>query len=703
MKTGVIKYLARSRWAFGLGGFALWLAGALLLGDRLYPPSLARFRDVSTVVVDKDGQILRAFLSDDDKWRLPVERADVDPHYLEMLKAYEDKRFDRHWGVDPLALTRAVAQWAVNGRVISGASTLTMQTVRLLEPRPRTLRSKMIEIARAMQLEAHYDKDEILEFYLTLAPFGGNLEGVRAASLSYFEKEPARLTLAEASLLVALPQSPERQRPDRNHIAAKEGRAKVIASLLDRHFISSGRAGEALGERIPRSRLPFPLLAPRLARHLATEHDGPIVRTRIDGNVQKALEEVIRSESEWYDDGASIAVVIIENVSRDLIAYAGGGDFWAPAGQVDLARAARSPGSALKPFIYALAFDDLTVHPETLIEDRPMVFGDYAPQNFDRNYQGTVSLRQALRQSLNVPAVALLDRVGPVRLSSSFSDAGARLSYARAGTAPSLPLALGGVGISLLDLTSLYTILANGGEMAPVTISDYDTPKQPRQLISQAAAWYVSEILRGSPMPDGWAQRFGIDRWRHVAFKTGTSYGFRDAWSAGYSGSYTVGVWAGRADGSARPRYFGRNTAAPILLRVFDLLPAESRSFLPRPENALKVNDRRELPANMHRFRAREVSQTARSEKTPPPPVIRFPANGVTVALSRAGEDATLALKAVGGARPLRWLVNGDILPQTAFLETTFWQPEGLGFAEVVVVDALGRSAKANIRLREPH
>ncbi len=684
-------------------GFALWAFGFVAALDRAYPPALERYEDISKLVVDENGALLRGFLSRDDKWRLITKAQDVDPAYLDLLVAIEDQRFMSHLGVDPLAVARAAWQWISHGRIISGASTLTMQTARLLEPRPRNLKNKVIEMARAVQLERHFDKREILSIYLTLAPFGGNLEGARAASLSYFGKEPQHLTRGQAALLVALPQSPESRRPDRHPARALIARDAVLQRALGQGALTRVQRREAGQESVPGLRRAFPFHAPRLARRLKNQTTENIIHTTLDGALQSALETFVQREVRWADDGASIAVVVVENETWNVKAHLGGADFWAPQGQLDLIRAFRSPGSALKPFLYGLAFDDLTLHPLTLIEDRPMVFGDYAPQNFDKSFQGSVTIEQALRQSLNVPAVQVLDRIGPVRLASSLTQAGAILSFAKSGAAPSLPLALGGVGIRLFDLTALYVGLANGGEMRRLRLTPQDEFVSSRRIFSRAAAWYVTDILKDSAMPDGWAQRAGIAAKRAIAFKTGTSYGFRDAWSVGYSGAYTVGVWVGRADGSARPGHFGRNTAAPLLLKVFDLLPDERRDFLSPPDNIIRVNDRRELPVGMQVFqpRARNAPRTSR-EAALPAPVIKFPGNGVAVALPGEKEGFVLALKAVGGAQPLRWMVNGALLPPAPFLESTYWRPAGLGYADVMVVDAYGRSARSHVRLIAP-
>ncbi|HKX10874.1 MAG TPA: penicillin-binding protein 1C, partial [Stellaceae bacterium] len=598
------------------GGVVLGVS-ALLLLDRLFSPDLTRYQQASVVVTDRDGGILRAFQTSDGAWRLPTTRGDVDPRYLALLQAYEDQRFDEHLGVDPLAVARAAWQWASSGHIVSGASTLTMQAARLLEPRPRSLGAKLRQMAHALQLEERLSKSRILSVYLTLAPFGGNLEGVRAASLAYFGKEPRRLSLGEAALLVALPQSPERLRPDRHPEAALIARAKVLHRLEEHGLLSAADVADALSEPLPQTRLAFPFLAPHLTEHLAaTAASGSTIATTIDRGLQTSLEALAKREMLRFDDAGNLAIVVVESRAHAVRAYLGSADFFGPQGQIDLARAQRSPGSALKPFIYGLAFDDRAIHPASLIDDEPLRFGDYVPRNFDRQFQGTVSVREALQESLNVPAVALLDRVGAVRFVSELRTVGARLGFRKLAGTPSLPVALGGLGISLADLTMLYTAFPNAGEVSALHV--INTPLPTIRLMGPAAAWYVTDILRGSPLPEGFAQALGLTRARDIAFKTGTSYGFRDAWAVGYSPDYTVGVWVGRADGSPRPGHYGRNTATPILLKAFDLLLPDQSGFGDAPAEALTVTANGELPPGLRHFVPERPGPLRPSAGTPP-------------------------------------------------------------------------------------
>jgi len=691
----------RNRWlkriAILTAGATATLVAAALLADRAFPPPLERATPRSVVVADSSGAVLRAFANADGRWRLPTTASDVDPRYLRLLLAIEDARFRSHPGVDPLAALRALGQMAAHGRIVSGASTLTMQTARLLEPRPRGFVTKLLQAARALQLERHLDKDQILDLYLTLAPFGGNLEGVRAASLAWFGKDPGHLTIGEAALLVALPQSPERLRPDRHPEAARRARDRVIARAAALGIIPEDEAAAARAEPIPQARRPLPLLAPHLAERVARgAAEGSIVATTVDARLQRGLERLAREESQWFGDGATVAIVAVETRGRRVRAWVGGTDFFgAAAGQVDLARARRSPGSALKPFIYALAFDDGIAHPETLIDDIPMRFGDWAPRNFDREFQGRLTVRQALQQSLNIPAVALLDRVGPVRFVAALRDGGARLGFRRLVGRASLPVALGGVGINLADLTMLYAGLADGGMMRPLAVLRDEQAGPGLRMVDARSAWYVVDILAGTTLPEGWATSRGVARPRDIAFKTGTSYGFRDAWAVGMSASWTVGVWVGRADGTARPGHFGRNTAAPILLKAFALLPPDDGTR-PAPPAEAVAGATSTLPEGLRYFR--NAGENAPLLAMPQPPRILFPPDGATLELEPDELEWGVQLRAEGEG-PLTWVVNGTPVRTTALAGETTWQPDSEGFARIVVVDARGRAARAQVRI----
>ncbi len=498
-------------------GWAVLLAAAALTGvaaialDRIFPPDLARYATRSLELRDAGGRTLHAALAADARWRLPARPEDVDPRYLSLLLAQEDRRFRSHRGVDPIALGRAVWQFVTHRHIFSGGSTLTMQVARLLMPHRHTVAGKLVEMARAVQLETRYGKSDILAMYLTLAPFGGNIEGIRAASLSYFEHEPLRLSDGEAALLVALPQSPTRLRPDRHPERAVAAARRVLARAgLDPDTLRS----------LSTARHALPALTPHLAQRLAGK---PIpVATTLEAPLHMAVAALIKREKPWLGGRADLAALVVRNSDRAVLAYLGGADYFGPGGMVDMVRARRSPGSALKPFIYGLAFDDAVIIPETLIEDAPLRIGDYAPQNFDRDFHGTVTVREALQQSYNLPVVAILDRIGPARFCAALAQTGVRIALPHGTTVPGLPIALGGLAISLEDLAKLYVGLANGGEVGPLRLLDSDPMGPMTALLTRAAAQQIGDILRDTPRPDG----FSPARPRPVAYKTGTSYSY---------------------------------------------------------------------------------------------------------------------------------------------------------------------------------
>jgi penicillin-binding protein 1C len=673
---------------------------ALMAADASNPPNLARYHTLSPEVVDRSGVLLRPFLSKDGYWRLKTTPHQVNARYLALLKAYEDRRFDSHWGVDPLAVVRAAVQFTTAGHVVSGASTLSMQAARLLEPRPRGIITKLFQMVRAVQLEERYSKDEILSIYLTLAPFGGNLEGLRAASLAYFGKEPSALDLSESALLVAIPQSPERGRPDRHAIRAKQGRDHVLSRMVDEGVVTQSDADVARREGVAFARQPMPLSAPHLSLKLARANKGDArITTTLDAAIQGAVERLAVQERAYFDDGGSLAIIVVNNKTRNVLAYVGGTDYWGKSGQIDLAARARSPGSALKPFIYGLAFDDLILHPSTMMTDEPTLFGDYAPKDFTGSFQGAVTARDALRMSLNVPAVMVLDRVGPLRFTLALSNAGAKLVFPTKEDAPSLPVALGGLGISLADITMLYAGIADGGSARALrTLAD--TPDAPRhRLFGPVTAWYLRDILSGVSLPEGWAMGQGLSRKRTIAFKTGTSYGFRDAWSVGFSNDYTVGVWVGRADGAPRVGRIGREAAAPILLKTFGLLPDDKRSDPPIPSGTILVHTTDQLPPGLQLF-TRERAPAAQVVVNIPPPTISFPPNGSTVPLPPDNaKDKTITLRAEGGKGPLTWLVNGALLGSFDRFQPVQFVPDE-GFTRITVVDARGMSDSAQVRFK---
>jgi penicillin-binding protein 1C len=698
----MLRCLRSAAIAFGLATVAT--AGAALVADRALPPPLERLDSASTVVLDRDGRVLRAYTTRDGAWRLPAQLGEVDPRFLRFLLAYEDRRFRAHPGVDALAIGRATWQALVQGRIVSGASTLTMQLARLLEPSPRTLGAKLVEMGRALQIEARMSKNEILAAYLTVAPYGGNLEGVRAASLAYFGKEPARLTDAEAALLVALPQAPEAVRPDRFPHAAQSARDKVLRLMQARGLLDERALAAALSEPVPQTRIPFPLSAPHLADRLARERPAArVIETAIDDDLQRALLEVVRRYQVHLEPSATIAVLAVENNGRKVRAYVGSSDFFADRrfGHNDMVAAIRSPGSALKPFIYAMAFDELAAHPETMMPDVALRFGDYAPKNFDGHFRGQISAREALQQSLNIPAVALLDRVGPLRFVQRLSESGAPLSFPSEAKLPGLPVALGGVGISLEGLVTLYADLADQGRALPLSVTDSSTDAPALEpLMSAKSAYYITKILLDTPPPPSFLAAGNRRNAQPVAYKTGTSFGFRDAWAVGYTRDYTIGVWVGRPDGTFSAGRMGRANAAPILFEAFDLLPQGPSALPERVPPDVIVADNASLPANLRSFRVRPG--TALNDDASAKAVrISYPVDGAALELARADQPLpALTLQANGGALPLRWLVNGLPIDSQPYRRQAQWLPDGRGQVRVTVIDRDGNSASSAVWIK---
>ena len=658
---------------------------------------LAQAREVSTTVVDRNGKLLRAYAMADGRWRLPVDaRTGVDPGYLKLLLAYEDRRFYSHEGVDPLALGRAAFQLAGRGRIVSGGSTITMQLARLMEPRrERSLYAKLSQVVRALQIERTLSKDQILNLYLALAPFGGNLEGVRAASIAYFGKEPKRLSLAESALLVALPQSPETRRLDRYPEVARTARDRVLDRMVEDGGVSIEDGLQAKATPVPRLRKPMPILAPHSAdQAIATVKDADVIALTLDSGLQKVLEALARDRAIALGPNISVAIIAVDNESGDVLARIGSPDYFDErrAGQVDMTRAVRSPGSTLKPFIYGLAFEDGFVHPESLIDDRPIRFGSYAPENFDMTFQGTVPVRKALQLSLNVPAIALLDRVGSSRLSSRLKQAGANLVLPK-DEAPGLAMGLGGVGVTLQDLVQLYSGLARLGNTRPLReiMIKKDDQRDSLRLMDQVAAWQVGNVLIGTPPPENAAHN-------RIAFKTGTSYGYRDAWSVGFDGRITIGVWVGRPDGAPVPGLVGRTAAAPILFDAFartGKLPAA----LPKPPKGALVASNAKLPLPLRRFRpAGELVRTGGEQA----PHIQFPLNGSRIDVDRSAgtQFSAMPVKVAGGVLPITMLMNGVAVGEIDGRRQRLVEPPGPGFARLTVIDATGAADTVVIRIQ---
>ncbi|MEM7319279.1 MAG: penicillin-binding protein 1C [Pseudomonadota bacterium] len=644
------------------------------------PPVLA---ETSVEIRDRAGIALRYYPVEDGIWRLTP--GEVDPGFVGMLIRYEDKRFHSHSGVDPMAMLRAAAQAIRHGRTVSGGSTLTMQVARLIEDGPTgRWAGKLRQMRVAWALERRLSKEQILSLYLTHAPYGGNLEGVRAASISWFGKEPKRLTDAQAALLIALPQAPEARRPDRYPERAEAARNRVLDRMMTQGVLDDGQLAAAMRERVPTRAGSFPRLAAHLADRARSEQPEQQVHDlTLDARVQSSLEHLITRAARTAGGQVSAALVAADHETGDILASVGSAEYDSDRlGFVDMTQAIRSPGSTLKPLIYGLAFDQGLVHPDTLIHDGPVMFGRYAPRNFDGRFHGDVRVRDSLQMSLNIPVVRLTESLGPARVLSAMKRSGARARLS--GDVPGLAISLGGVGVTLTDLVQLYASLAQGGSRTDLRYRASDSNRAGQRVISDVAAWQVGNILAGLAPPPG--ARPGV-----LAYKTGTSYGHRDAWAIGYDGRHVIGVWMGRADGTPVPGAFGGNLAAPVLFEAFERLKPDFDPLAPPPPATL-MPGAAELPQPLRRFRPRGSIAAAAG---PGALQVVFPPDGSRI--SQAGDSVTLKLR--GGTAPFTVLADGQPMATDLRLREFQLPSPGTGFANLVVLDSSGQSDRVSIRL----
>ncbi|GLS25346.1 penicillin-binding protein 1C [Marinibactrum halimedae] len=626
----------------------------LLLLDFFFPLSIPKENALfARIVVDEKGRPLRAFADDNGVWRYPVTLNDVSPYYLEALLTYEDRWFWYHPGVNPAALLRAFFQNATNDRIVSGGSTLTMQVARLLHPHDRSYGGKLQQLFRALQLEWHFSKKSILEMYLNIAPYGGTIEGVQAASYLYLNKPVSDVSHAEAALLAVLPQAPTRFRPDLHPSAAEEARNKVLNRMASLNQWSSDVVADAMQESVFGFRSHQEVIAPLLSRRLVKDvfsndkdnatgnrHRGAI-KTTIDGDLQRALEDYVQQYVHRFPDKTSIAILVVENTSAAVKAYLGSADFSNPKrfAHVDMVTAIRSPGSTLKPFLFALSLDEGLIHENSLLADVPRTFSAYRPENFSRQFSGPVSASEALIRSLNIPFVDLLERYGPNRFIGRLQGAG--MTPVMKGK-PNLSVILGGVGISLEDLVMAYRAFSVGGKVQPLryyadnpstnvskmtvaqttgiqttdiqttdpqtTTARTNSQQSESYFLSEGSAWLTYNTLKKVQSPSVLRTSANTASTQPLAWKTGTSYGFRDAWAIGTSQEYTLGVWVGRPDGTPMPGFVGRDTAGPLLFKVADFLGIKNTP-LKKPNSItnhiicwpLGTTAKEQLPKHCHR------------------------------------------------------------------------------------------------------
>lgn len=631
--------------------FLLYLLARII--DHHYPPDLSRYHDLSPITRDRHGEILHIGMSSDEQYRLPVQA--MPRHYRAMLIAYEDQRFMQHSGVDPFAILRALGQNIRHGRTISGASTLTMQTARLLEPRPRTLKNKIIEAFRAWQLERRYSKDDILNLYASLAPMGGNRQGIETAARHYFGKPAAALSTAETAWLIALPQSPNRLKDAEK---AQTATLRVLSLARERNAIDAHDHQLALRDAVRPQHHPFPALARHYRARYPNERQTPL-----DARLQRTFESRLHAALPHDQNEVSLAALLLDNTSGDILAYVGNADYFSVPrrGAVDILAAIRSPGSTLKPFAYLAAFTRFHYRPDTLIDDTPIHESSWRPVNYDGRYLGRIPLSDALTLSRNVPAVRLIMELDSGEFSSHLSHHGLSLHFPNHGK-PGPALILGGTGVYPWELANLYRELA-------LCTWHQESPT----LGSKSACEQITRILRRNSNVRHGQETF--------ALKTGTSYGWRDLWLAGYSRRHTLLLWRGRADSGFAGEYESTTTLIPLYQELVSLIPGPSSRAYPIAP----------LPPRPMPLAIRQSGATGRFALT-------SPTDGSTLEL-RPGIPLQLTLQ--HGKPPYVWFINERYQGHTLVPQFDY-SPQGSGHYRIRALDGEGRSAHATFKLQHP-
>lgn len=548
------------------------IAISFLVLNHLYP--LLVNVDYSTIITDKDDQLLHAYLSNDDKWRMKTELQEISPTLKKAIIYKEDKYFYKHFGVNPFAIIRALTNNVLKGKRTSGASTITMQVARLLHPKPRTYKNKLVEIFRATQLEIAYSKDEILQLYLNIVPYGGNIEGVKAAALIYCNKAPNHLSLAEITTLSIIPNRPTSLRPGKNDAYLMQERNKWLQRFKQDNLFQTTIIDDALEEVFLAHRYPIPKKAPHLARKLIKEQPkAHHIKSTLNTSFQTNIEDIVKNYSRKLNNYGiqNAAVLVVDNTSNEVLAYVGSADFYndEDGGQVNGIEAIRSPGSTLKPLIYAMGFDAGIISPKLKVEDFPVDFSGYSPTNYSDTYSGMVTVEQALKLSLNVPAVQVLNSIGVSTLIEKLGKMEFE-QITKDEQKLGLSLALGGCGVRLSELTAMYSAFANKGQYQSLKfLKDTAVSNITTQIVSKPAAYLVTDVLQNLNRPDFNNNLGNIANLPNIAWKTGTSYGRKDAWSIGYNSTYTVGIWVGNFSGKGVPELTGADMATPLLFSVF--------------------------------------------------------------------------------------------------------------------------------------
>ncbi|MFK8030883.1 MAG: penicillin-binding protein 1C [Gammaproteobacteria bacterium] len=563
---------------------AIFAFAFIFLWTSIPRPALYDSVTFSTSVYDRDNKLLRLTLAKDQRFRLFVPLQNIAPELVQATLLYEDRHFYDHPGVNVAALARATWTTYVKKTRRMGASTITMQLARMrFGLNTRTVSGKLIQIGRAIQLERHYSKDDILEAYLNFAPYGGNIEGVGTASLIYFDKQAARLTLPEALALVVIPQNPAQRAPNRSSKlpALYEARERLLSLWLEQYPVSPAQSALM---RLPlqvRHTNQLPFMAPHFVQNVLndnTRHATGAKTTTLSLSLQQAFEQTIEHflQRRKTDGLNNASAMLVDTRTMHVLSSVGSADFHnaAISGQVNGTTAKRSPGSTLKPFVYGLAMDKGLIHPMSLLSDAPKRFGVYTPENFDRGFMGPVLATDALVYSRNVPAIELLNRVGQDAFHQLLTDA--NVSQLQDAEHYGLAMVLGGNELTMEELLQLYAMLANGGNWQELVHNVQETTDTSRQLMSPESSFLVLDMLRQNPRPDALSVGTAVSR-TPVAWKTGTSYAYRDAWSVGIIGPYALAVWVGNFDGSGNPSLIGRQAAAPLFFDLVDTLTSSAQ------------------------------------------------------------------------------------------------------------------------------
>ncbi|MEO9966241.1 MAG: penicillin-binding protein 1C [Reichenbachiella sp.] len=536
--------------------------------------------EFSPIILSKDGEFMHSYLTSDDKWRMYTSLEEITPTLKEAILFKEDRFFYYHPGINPISITRALFNNLFSGRRTSGASTITMQVARMLAPKERTYGNKVVEMFRALQLEWMYSKDEVFQLYLNMVPYGGNIEGVKSAAVMYFNKMPDHLSLAETTALAIIPNRPNSLRLGRHNLYIEQERNIWLKRFNEAALFEKSAIEDALSEPILASRTSPPKHTPHLALRLKKQFAGELlIHSTIDMNLQSKTEKVLQEYimQIYHRQIKNAVALVVDNKTLQVKAYVGSADYYNPddAGQVDGVRAIRSPGSTLKPFLYGLAIDRGLVTPKSKIADVPVNFRGYQPQNYSEKFSGEVTIEHALSHSLNIPAVKVLDQVQPYVFIQELSKAGfAQIEKDKDHLG--LSTVLGGCGVTLEELVVLYAAFANGGKKARLNYRVSDTVNFSNQLLTKEANFMISEILTEVVRPDlpgHWQQATNLPK---IAWKTGTSYGRRDAWSIGFNKKYTIGIWVGNFSGQGVQELAGADVAAPLLFKIFNAVDKES-------------------------------------------------------------------------------------------------------------------------------